>query len=505
MSSFGVLPDGFSQKELSDIRDEVNDDLVAGFGPETNILDDSVIGNFVGTITDKLAEAWEVLAAVYRSQFPSSASDEALDEVASITGVTREAARGSTVVLDQIFLDGGVTLPAGRIVSVGEAGNRFVTDADVTNPLGDPNTVSVPATSELTGPITGFANTINNIITPFTGWNAKAALTNGVADTYALSDGQTLTIKIDGGAVQTATFNTGDFVDIANATAAEVAAVIDTDITGGTAGTVSSGGSTFVRASSETDGPGSSIEITGGTANAALSFSTTEIKGFNTEDVGLGRDIETDAALRNRREDLLRVTGKASLEAVRAKVLEILGVDEAFIFQNTTLITDPSGVPGKAFETVIERDALLATDAIVAAVIFDNQPVGIEAFGTINEIVTDSQGFGQAVGFSDATEVDIFIDITVVTNTDPKLGPIYPVDGDAQVAAALALEGNTLGIGRDVIAAAIKCEAFNVSGVVDISVFEIDDAPSPTVEANVPIAIREIAKFDTGDIAVTSV
>ena len=66
MSSFGVTPDGFSQKELADIQDEVNDDLVSGFGPETNILADAVFGQLVGILSDKLAEAWEVLAAIYR-------------------------------------------------------------------------------------------------------------------------------------------------------------------------------------------------------------------------------------------------------------------------------------------------------------------------------------------------------------------------------------------------------------------------------------------------------
>lgn len=498
MSSFGVTPTGFAQKEIADIEGEVNDDLVAAFGPETNTLDDAVFGQIVGIFSDKVAEAWEVLAAVYRAKDPDGASDEAQDNVAAITGVTREAAEGSTVILDQIFLDGSVTLPAGRIVSVGENGNRFVTDVDVTNPNAFPTTVSVAATSEQTGPIAGFAETINNIVTPFTGWDANAALTSGNAETYALSDGQTLTIKIDGGAVQTATFNTGDFADIANALASEVAAVIDTDIVGGTA--VDAGGS--VRASSETDGPGSSIEITGGTANGALGFSTTKIEGFNTADVTLGRDIETDAQMRDRREDELRATGNAALEAIRSNVLQVANILQAFVFENNSDVTDGDGVPPHSDEVVISGPS--AVDAEVAQAVFDSIASGINPFGVTTEVITDSQGFDHDVGFTRADEVDIFIDITVTTNTDLTQGPVYPADGDDQVKAALAAKGNTLGIGRDVIAALIKCEAFEVSGVLDIPVFEIDDAPAPTVEANVPIASRERAVFSTADINVTS-
>ncbi|KKK91870.1 hypothetical protein LCGC14_2708630, partial [marine sediment metagenome] len=80
-----------------------------------------------------------------------------------------------------------------------------------------------------------------------------------------------------------------------------------------------------------------------------------------------------------------------------------------------------------------------------------------------------------------------------------------PADGDAQVKAALAAKGNTLGIGKDVIAEVIKCESFQVDGVIDVTVFFIDDAPAPAVSANIPILSREIATFDTSDIAVTSV
>lgn len=498
MSSFGVTPEGFSQKELTDIQTEINDDLTAAFGPDTNVLADAVFGQFVGIVSDKLAENWEVLAAVYRAKDPDGASDEAQDNVAAVTGVIREAGEGSTVTLDQIFLDGSVTLPTGRIVSVGENGNRFVTDADVTNPNAFPTTVSVEATSEQTGPVAGFADTINNIVTPFTGWDAQAALTSGNAETYALSDGQTLTVKVDDGAEQTATFNTGDFAAIGAALAAEVAAVIATDIAGATA--IDAGGSPRIQ--SDEDGPGSSIEVTGGTANAALGFATDKVEGFNTDDVTLGRDIETDAAMRDRREDELRASGNAALEAIRADVLQVVSVLEAFVFENNTSVTNIDGVPPKSDEVVVHGPAAL--DAEIAQAIFGSIASGIEPFGSELEVITDSQGFDHDVGFSRAAEIDIFQEITVTTNTDPDDGPVYPVDGDAQVAAALAAFGNTLGVNKDVIAERIKSQAFTVSGVLDITAFDIGLAPSPVGDANIPIGTREISRFSTGDIVVTS-
>lgn len=104
---------------------------------------------------------------------------------------------------------------------------------------------------------------------------AAASLTSGNTETFALADAQTLTVEIDGGATQTITFNTAAFADIANATALEVANVINAALAGGGAA-VSTGA---VRIFSDSLGTDSSVQVTGGTANAALGFSTTITNG----------------------------------------------------------------------------------------------------------------------------------------------------------------------------------------------------------------------------------
>lgn len=103
--------------------------------------------------------------------------------------------------------------------------------------------------------------------------------TNSESTPYALSNGMTLTVKIDGGSTQTITFLTASFVDITNATAEEVAAVINAGLIGGTA-TVTSAG-TKVTITSDRKGTGSHVQVTGGTANAsgALNFSTSVVDG----------------------------------------------------------------------------------------------------------------------------------------------------------------------------------------------------------------------------------
>lgn len=81
---------------------------------------------------------------------------------------------------------------------------------------------------------------------------------------YPLKDGDTLIVKVDGGADQTVTFNTASFANMAQALASEVAAVIDAALTGADA--LASGG--YVTITSQS----TSIDVVGGTACNALGF-----------------------------------------------------------------------------------------------------------------------------------------------------------------------------------------------------------------------------------------
>lgn len=100
-------------------------------------------------------------------------------------------------------------------------------------------------------------------------FNATAStLTSGNSEPFALTDSNTLLVEIDGGATQTVTFNTADFVDINNATALEVAVVLNNQLIGCSTNEVGGG----VVVSSDTLGTSSRVEVTGGTDAAAFAF-----------------------------------------------------------------------------------------------------------------------------------------------------------------------------------------------------------------------------------------
>ena len=108
-------------------------------------------------------------------------------------------------------------------------------------------------------------------------FNATAASRESAAETFALSNGDVLTVAIDGGSAQSIAFLTAEFVSIGAATATEVAAVINAKITGAKA-SVTSGG-TKVTITSDKRGTSSSVDVTGGTANVALAFTTGAVAG----------------------------------------------------------------------------------------------------------------------------------------------------------------------------------------------------------------------------------
>lgn len=120
-------------------------------------------------------------------------------------------------------------------------------------------------------------------------WDAAAASRESAAETFDLANNDTLTVSIDGGAVQTITFTTAMFVDIDAATAEEVAAAINGQLAGARA-TVTSGG-TKVTITSDKKGTDSGVNVTGGTANAALAFTT-----GNTAGTGDVADIDAVTA-----------------------------------------------------------------------------------------------------------------------------------------------------------------------------------------------------------------
>lgn len=281
MSSFGLLSQGFVLKTVQDLLEEIEQEQRQAFGPAIDTTADSVLGQLNGVVAGQLAQLWEVAQALSAAVNPDFASGAALDAVAAISGAVRLPATPSLATLN-LLLNDGTSLPAGRIVSVGATGPQYETTEVASNSSGQVAHVEVAAQATSLGPTPGNAQSIDTIVTPAGGWFANAAQFSRNAAPFELANGETVVVAIDEGAEQVITLNSGDFSNIAAATATEVANAINATLTGGTATALADD---TVVVQSDTNGSGSAVRVRG-TANLALGFPRFTWRGFNNSRPG---------------------------------------------------------------------------------------------------------------------------------------------------------------------------------------------------------------------------
>jgi uncharacterized phage protein gp47/JayE len=221
----------------------------------------------------------------------------------------------------------------------------------------------------------------------------------------------------------------------------------------------------------------------------------------NPTDAELGRDLETDAEFRVRRIRELASAGRASLPAITANLSQVDGVTFARTYENTTLVTDGDGIPGKAINAVVEG----GTDQDVADELFASKAAGIEAYGTdVTATVIDDEGNSHTIKFDRVSTVNIWIKCTLTTSTSEET---FPSTGAATVAAALLDYGNDYmrGVGQDVLAYKLvgAVEDSGVEGIDQVAVL-VKDADPPTL-AKQAIGLRDRANYDSTRISVVEV
>lgn len=214
----------------------------------------------------------------------------------------------------------------------------------------------------------------------------------------------------------------------------------------------------------------------------------------NPLDAVIGRNIETDAAARIRRSQLLRSEGLATVEAIRAKVRSVDGVSTAIVFNNPTDVTNGDGVPPHSFETVVQG----GTNQDLFDAIFKAAPAGIRIYGSTTGTSLDSQGFAQPSAFTRPTQIPIYVAVTVHRDL-----ATYPADGDAQIKAAVAAFGTSeWSVGDKVIYNRLFAPIYGISGVIEVTDLRIGTAPTPTGTTDISIGSRQVSEFDTSFITV---
>lgn len=237
-----------------------------------------------------------------------------------------------------------------------------------------------------------------------------------------------------------------------------------------------------------------------------LSVITVPVGGWvsvtNPLDAAPGAVAESDTALRLRRRAELAQGGADTIDGIEAAMLEVPGVVQCTVFENTASATDGNGLPPFSFETVV-FDGLVpaAADAAIAQIVWDNKPSGGATYGVISTTVPDRKGRPRVVQWSRAPQVSIWLEFDITTDST------FPADGVAQVKAfvvAKARATQTLGVPVvvRVYEGAVLAANGGVTGVVDCTALRLGFATHPTGTANLAVAGRAIAVADTSRILV---
>lgn len=208
----------------------------------------------------------------------------------------------------------------------------------------------------------------------------------------------------------------------------------------------------------------------------------------------LGTKIESDSALRLRRELSLRALGGASLDAIAAGLLEVANVTSAQVFENTTENTDANGLPPHSIECVVAG----GSDADVAAKIFQRKPAGIETYGTTSQPVNDSSFVSHTINFSRPAALNVYVTINVTAKA-----ALAPLSLSADLKSAIAAYGDALyTVGSTVYAVPLTQPVFDHPSVIDVTAVYIGTSPSPGSSAPIQASNRQIPDLDTSRIVV---
>ena len=256
-------------------------------------------------------------------------------------------------------------------------------------------------------------------------------------------------------------------------------------------------GSHDIAFQAENSGP---VEAPAGDLNVIVTPVVGWASAINAEDATVGQSAETTEELRHRRDDDVAATGGSTAMAIRADLLQLdpENIQSVRVLTNNTAAVDVNGLPPHSYEAIIYDGGIVDND-LIAQTIFESGPDGIQAFGELSGTATDPvTGETVTIGFTRATELPIYILATFDTISTDYVGDVYAAQAWAD---ALNLRYEA---GDDVIALYARSIPLGFEGVTDVPVFAIGATDPPTLDVNVPITVRQIARFAAARIEITS-
>lgn len=136
----------------------------------------------------------------------------------------------------------------------------------------------------------------------------------------------------------------------------------------------------------------------------------------NTGAANPGRERETDSALRLRRQESLQIPGAGSVNAMRANILQVDGVQAAVVIDNpsdSATVIEGVALDPHSFAVVVYPSLTILQQSELARKIYELAPAGIKSMGPESAQVVGLDGHAKTVRWSIATEVECDVEIKI--------------------------------------------------------------------------------------------
>lgn len=240
----------------------------------------------------------------------------------------------------------------------------------------------------------------------------------------------------------------------------------------------------------------------------------------NPTDVALGSNQDNNQQLRQRRENDLRASGNGTLDSLRARIFAIVLPDgtEPIInvttFENQELTVDPvTGNPGKSVECLVFDGIISACpDNVIAQVIWNAKPAGIQLIGNTSGVAVDGKGVNQIVPFSRPTIHAVKMNVAASVNSVTYAGDQAALTELINYFTVKVNQGGLIRANDYVTALMGSVQnpdgtvRQNVPGVLDVTNMQIAFVGNayPPSGTNLQLTIRQMATLDTSNISLTS-
>ena len=325
---YGLSAEGFKQKRLTDIIQSMNSRISDQLGVQIATEPNSVFGQLVGVFAYEIADLWEQASQVYGAMYPHTASGVSLDNASALAGISPIQAEKTTVICT-CYGTNGTMIPYGS--QIGSQNLTFEcaeTSAYIDTSKASYVGISVPSV------VVG---------------NAYSVTIDGTIYSYTAIADDTPSLVLTG---------IGSQISVAGITAS-----VNNDVLEITTDDQQDTFDVIASANLNIDSVGSPVKFACtevGAITPAIGTLTTIITNYtgwesvnNLVPANVGREAETDTALRQRWNSSLYTRSVAMVDSIASALMSLSGVTSATVYENETDSTDAEGRPPHSIEAVV--------------------------------------------------------------------------------------------------------------------------------------------------------